>query len=945
MLRDAEGVLETLLPVEREIQTVDGQLFLMRVLPYRTSEDRINGVVLTFVDISRRKAAEEAVRQSEERMRLVFESAKDYAILTLDLQGLVLSWSPGAQMMMGYSEADILGRPGDIIFTPEDRQEGVPEREMQTTLTQGNAINERWHLRKDGTRFWGSGSVSPLKDGQGKPLGFVKIMRDLTERRAADEARSFLAAIVESSQDAVMTVNFEGIITSWNKAAQDLYGYPPSQAIGHPLTMLTLPADLDQLLKDTEKIKISEKVEIFDTIRVNKDGREMHLELVMSPVRNASGQVIGVSTIARDITLRKQAEQAQALKNFTLQQQTESLARTGSWEYDRASAEFIWSEGMYHLFGLPVGAQVHPGIYLDFTLQSDKAIAQNLTDWLKNGTDPVEHVLRIQVRNTTKYLKIKGVALTDENGSPVRMLGIDWDITDQVLAQEQIRQSEAQLRTLVENTPDVIARWDADLRLLFANSAFIEKSGQPLENLIGETNVQIGYPEEIEGPYMDKLRQTFETGHPQEHYHSLVTPKGQFDYYARMVPERGPDGSVQSVLAIARDITELQRAQQQTREMAENLQAVLDASPACIGLLKAVWSEDDSNAPTGFELVVGNQKLAEFFGQPLHELLGKPTGHFQAMFWGSQTLDFLMQVYHSNNPRYDEKHLTVDGQDRWLAVAVSRQDDGVVMTGLDITALKQAQTQQQFWLSELENASQSAQAVAQLRDALKERGELLRSASHDLRGQVGVIASAAQLLGISGSEADNTVLIQMIQRNTQQMTHLMTSLLDFARLEAAQEVIHTSRFNVAGLLQELLHNTQPYAKERQLWLKAEGPTDIEVESDPIQIRRIAQNLLLNALKYTDTGGVTITWERLQDNPGWLFTVADTGPGMPGWLVARLRGEPDELVDDEIVIATGRSGGEGIGLAIVARLCALLGARLEVDSRDGEGTWFRIGFVG
>ncbi|MCF0062838.1 PAS domain S-box protein [Dyadobacter chenwenxiniae] len=943
LVRDAEAVLEKLQPVEREVETVDGQLFLMRVLPYRTAEDRINGVVLTFVDISRRRAAEEAVRQSEERMRLVFESARDYAILTLDLEGRVASWSPGAQMVMGYPEDKILGRPGDILFTPQDRQNRVPEFEQQTARELGYAENERWHVRKDGTRFWGSGSISPLKDGHGKLLGYVKIMRDLTERRAAEEAQSFLAAIVESSQDAIMTVNFEGVITSWNQAAHDLYGYPASDAIGQPLTMLTLPEDLDQLLKDTEKIKVYQKVEIFDSVRVNKDGREMILEVIMSPVKDTSGQVIGISTIARDVTIRKQAEDAQAFKNLTLQQQTELLALTGSWEYDRATSEFIWSEGMYQLFNLPLGHPVHTDIYLDFTVNADKEAAQQFTNWLTGGTEAIEQVLRINTENTVKYLKIRGLALPDESGALVKALGIDWDITEQVLAQEQIRQSEAQLRTLVENTPDVITRWDADLRLLFANSAFIGKSGQSLEDLLGRTNKQMGQPDHIAGPYMDKLRQTFDTGKSQEHYHSLPMPSGQFDYYSRMVPERGPDGSVQSVLAIARDITELQRAQQQTRQMAENLQAVLDASPACIGLLKAVRAQEDSGTVTGFHLAVGNQKLAEFFDEPLGELLGKPAQHFETLLWGHQTLEFLMQVYHNDNPRYDEKHIIVDGQERWLAVAISRQDDGVVLTGLDITGLKEAQSQQQYWLGQLEDARQSTQTVAQLRDALKERGELLRSASHDLRGQVGVITSAAQLLGMSGSETDNNVLIQMIQRNTRQMTQLMSSLLDFARLEAAQEVVYISTFDVAVLLRELAQNTQPFATERGLWLKTEELASLEVKSDPVQIRRIAQNLLLNALKYTTVGGVTITCERLTNLPGWCFRVTDTGPGLPARLLSRLKGEPQQEEEDEILVATGRSGGEGIGLAIVTRLCTLLGGELIVDSRPGEGTWFEIRF--
>lgn len=642
---DARKVLETLLPVEREVQTHDQRVFLTRILPYRTAEDRINGIVLTFVDITRRKAAEEAVRRSEERMRLVFESAKDYAILTLDLKRQVTSWSPGAQAMTGFTEADILGQPGDILFTPEDQESGQPALEEKIARENGHAENERWHVRKDGSRYWGSGSMSPLKDDDGKVLGWVKIMRDLTERRAAEEARSFLAAIVESSQDSIMTVNFDGIITSWNKAAEDLYGYSAAQAIGKPLTMLTLPEDLARVLSDTDKIKHSQRVEIFDTIRVNKDGREMHLEVVMSPVKDASGRPIGVSTIARDITMRKLAEHEQALKNLTLQQQTESMARTGSWEYDRITGNFSWSEGMYQLFGLPIGKPVQPDVYLQKTVRPDQHIAEAFIEWLESGEQAFEQVLRIHHLETVKYLKIKGVPLPSQDEVSQKMLGIDWDITDHILAQEQLRQSEAQLRTLVENTPDVITRWDSDLRLIFANNAFVVKTGQQLEDLLGKNNIQMGQPDDIAKPYMASLQKVFRTGHPQEHYNAFPTPDGELTFYSRMVPERGPDDSIQTVLAIARDITDLQNAQLQIRQLAENLQAVLDASPAFIALLKAVRKDGSPDEVVDFTLVVGNQKLSTFLGKPLEELLGSPASLFERLLWGPETLENLREIY------------------------------------------------------------------------------------------------------------------------------------------------------------------------------------------------------------------------------------------------------------------------------------------------------------
>jgi PAS domain S-box-containing protein len=129
------------------------------------------------------------LRGDAEQRRLILESATGYAIFTIDNAGIVTSWNSGAERLLGYCEEEIIGRDGRIIFTPEDRAKGEAEREIRTALANGRAEDERWHVRNDGTRFWGSGLVMPLKHGT---PGLLKIMRDETERRRADELRRLL---------------------------------------------------------------------------------------------------------------------------------------------------------------------------------------------------------------------------------------------------------------------------------------------------------------------------------------------------------------------------------------------------------------------------------------------------------------------------------------------------------------------------------------------------------------------------------------------------------------------------------------------------------------------------------------------------------------------------------------------------------------------------------
>jgi two-component system CheB/CheR fusion protein len=185
LIEDAETVLEKLQVLEREAVTNTGAVYLMRLLPYRTAEDHINGVVITFVDITERKKTEEYLRKSEERLRLILESAADFAIIALDEKGNIQEWSTGAERIFGYDEAEVLGKPGSIIFTKEDKAAGVVEAEQAQARNDGRALDERWHVRKDGSRVFMSGVMAPmLKNALN---GYVKVARDMTARKAAEE--------------------------------------------------------------------------------------------------------------------------------------------------------------------------------------------------------------------------------------------------------------------------------------------------------------------------------------------------------------------------------------------------------------------------------------------------------------------------------------------------------------------------------------------------------------------------------------------------------------------------------------------------------------------------------------------------------------------------------------------------------------------------------------
>ena len=239
LANDASSTFDSLQPVEREVRHADGRYFIVRLLPYRTTDDRIDGAVLTFIDITKRRDAENKLRLGQERMRLVAESTRDYAILTLDLEGRITSWNTGAERMFGHQEADILGQPLEVIFVPEDRQAGAPEEEMRGAREKGRYEDERWHLHKDGTRLYCSGITTPL--GDSPPLrGYAKIARDETDR------------IVESAQreEALKTEHSIRRTIETASAAKDEFFAVMSHELRHPLNLIHINTELLARLKE-----------------------------------------------------------------------------------------------------------------------------------------------------------------------------------------------------------------------------------------------------------------------------------------------------------------------------------------------------------------------------------------------------------------------------------------------------------------------------------------------------------------------------------------------------------------------------------------------------------------------------------------------------------------------------------------------------------------------
>lgn len=270
---------------------------------------------------------------------------------------------------------------------------------------------------------------------------------------------------------------------------------------------------------------------------------------------------------------------------------------------------------------------------------------------------------------------------------------------------------------------------------------------------------------------------------------------------------------------------------------------------------------------------------------------------------------------------------------------------------------------QQQQLAAASRANRLQYTLDQLQDMTRLRGDLLRTSSHDLKSSFGVVRNAAILLDQAEKpEEERTKLLQMLNRNLGNIHEMLQQLTDLSRLEAGYEVLDIQRFDASQLLYGLVESAQPLAVQKGLILRADGPPELLVSNDSVKIHRIVQNLLLNAIKYTQTGIVSVSWSKEGDFR-WYISVQDSGPGLSDGLVAlfskqlmpkaeesgvlqRDFSEVDEvpnLTSEELDHATskGLPVSEGVGLLIVKRLCELLGGMVEIESIINVGTLFRI----
>ena len=285
--------------------------------PEREEEDRLHSAALQNAQsiLAARRRAEEELRKQSQWLRTTLASIGD-ALITTDAEGRVTFMNAVAEALTGWAQGGALGQSlTDVLqIVHEVTRERVENPAIRANQT-GSLVRLANHtilVARDGREQpIDDSSAAPIRDESGAVTGAVLVFRDVSERRVSELAHAHLAAIIESSHDAIVSKTLQGVVLSWNSGAERLFGYTSNEAIGRPITFLIPPDRLNEETEILARIAGGERIEHFETVRVTKEGRRIDISLTISPIRDvSSGQIIGISKIARDITERKRVEEA-----------------------------------------------------------------------------------------------------------------------------------------------------------------------------------------------------------------------------------------------------------------------------------------------------------------------------------------------------------------------------------------------------------------------------------------------------------------------------------------------------------------------------------------------------------------------------------------------------------------------------------------------------------
>ncbi|MCL1468494.1 PAS domain S-box protein [Argonema galeatum] len=656
---------------------------------------------------------------------------------------------------------------------------------------------------------------------------------------------------------------------------------------------------------------------------------------------------------AKERNERVQAETAlrDALQKLTFHVENSPLAVI---EWNREFHVSWWSKEAERLFGWCATEVIgkHPHDW-QFVFPEDVEVVNSIIDLFTAGKEKsnIAHNRNYTKNGSVIHCEWYNSVLIDESGNLVSVLSLVLDVTERKRAESERYRSEQEFKALAENSPDIIARFDRELRHVYVNPVVEKATGIPRETFIGKTNAELGFSDEINACWQERLQHIFETGRESSLEFDFPSPSGIRYYQSRVVPEFALDGSVESLLSITRDLTEYKLAESALRKSEARFRSVFESKMIAMGF----WDKNGyvTDVNDAFLELIGYTR-SDFIANKLHWKDITPPEYISGDRENCKdSSDFSLWG------NYEKEYIRKDGSRIPILLGgVSFEDtlSGGVFFALDLTERKK-----------LENRLR--QQAEELGQANRIKDEFLAVLSHELRSPLNPILGWAKLLRTRKFDEETTArAIETIERNAKVQTQLIEDLLDVSRIMQGKISLNKSRVSLKSTIEAAIETVSLAAEAKSIQIqRAIDPNLGLVSGDPSRLQQVVWNLLSNAIKFTSEGGRveirlstnfgfstadfgledtalesnSVASQELPTNPKSQIpnpksryaqlTVSDTGKG--------IRSDFLPYVFDYFRQAdsstTRKHGGLGLGLAIVRRLVELHGGTVCAES-PGEG---------
>jgi len=426
-------------------------------------------LIIAFGEAAR--IAQARAHQRQEVFRVTLRSIGD-AVITTDTQGCITYINGVGEALTGWSHQDALGQPLDRVFHIVNESTRLPvENPATKALREGVVVGLANHtilIKKDGTDCPIDDSAAPIRNEEGYVSGCVLIFRDVTAQRLIERNRvnqlhtaQLLASIVESSNDAIIGKTLDGIIQSWNAAAEQLFGYTTEQAVGQHISLVIPPERLSEEDQIIASLREGKRIEHYETERVRSDGQRITVSLTISPIKDESGNVVGASKIARDVTAQKRAEGDRQMFVTLVENSTDFIGIC-----DLEGVPFFINHAGLEMVGLKDIEEARQTPVQEFFFPEDQAKIMNefFPEVLNNGHGEIEIRFRHFKTGEPRWMAYKVLALTDAANQPIAFATVSQDVTERRQFADDLRRLAADLSDADRRKNEFLATLAHELR-------------------------------------------------------------------------------------------------------------------------------------------------------------------------------------------------------------------------------------------------------------------------------------------------------------------------------------------------------------------------------------------------------------------------------------------------------------------------------------------------